>query len=156
MKKCIQFCLAAMVLVAFAACSGKNEVDPRDAFVGVYAYTATGNVDLYIGTLHWNVPLNDKGTFTVSKADDANQVVIEGYNESINATVSGNQLVLESNTVKTMYGDIELTLTFLYDKATLADNQLTWETDVQGIGRYSGYTATGEGHVSVVGVKQQN
>ena len=81
MKKFIQFCLAALVLVAFAACEKKQEVDPRDAFVGAYTYDAKGSVDFDFGITRYSVPLNNQGTFTISKSGDGNKVVIEGWND---------------------------------------------------------------------------
>ena len=142
------------MLVGFAACNGPSETDPRDVFVGAYAYEATGNIEFDLAPLHWDIPLNEQGILTISKVGDKDKVVIKGYNDSIEASVSGNQLILENNTYNTNYGDIELQLTFLYGKATLTDRQLTWETDVKGIGRYSSYSAVGEGHVSMVANKQ--
>jgi hypothetical protein len=154
MKKIIQFCLAAVVLVAFAACEHQQEVDPRDAFVGTYSYDAKGSVNFDFGITTYSVPLNKQGTFTISKVGDGNKVVIEGWNDPINATVSGNQLTLESNTYDTMYGEIALQLSFSYGTAILVDNRLSWNTDVSGEGRYGSYTAIGTGTVSMNATKQ--
>lgn len=145
---------AAMAVVMLAACGGKNEVDQRDAFVGAYAYTATGSVDFQAGFYQVNLPLNETGTFTIRKEGDGDKVVIEGYNDPINAVVSGNQLILESNTLHSSSGAIEFDLIFTYGKATLIDNQLTWNTDVSGTAQYSSITATGGGTVSMVAIKQ--
>ena len=145
---------AAMAVVMLAACGGTNEVDQRDAFVGAYAYTATGSVDFQAGFLQVNLPLNESGTFTIRKEGDGDKVVIEGYNNPINATVSGNQLILESNTWQSTSGGIEFDLTFTYDNATLSENQLTWDSDVYGTAKYSSITADGNGDLSVVAIKQ--
>lgn len=145
---------AAMAVVMLAACGGTNEVDQRDAFVGAYAYTATGSVDFQAGGLQMTLPLNKTGNLTISKVGDGNKVVIEGYNNPINATVSGNQLILESNTWQSTSGGIEFDLTFTYGKATLSENQLTWDSDVYGTAKYSSITADGNGTVSVVAIKQ--
>lgn len=154
MKKFIQFCLTAVVLVAFAACTSKQEVDPRDAFIGAYTYEAKGSVDFNFGITNYSVPLNNQGTFTISKSGDGNKVVIEGWNDPINATVSGNQLTLESNEYETTYGEIALQLSFSYGKATLADNKLTWETEVNGSAQYSSFAANGTGIVSMAATKK--
>ena len=77
-----------------------------------------------------------------------------GYNDTINATVSGNQLMLESNVVYTESSGVEIQLTFDYDKATLTENQLKWDSSVKAYATYSGYAAHGEGNVSVVATKQ--
>ena len=149
-----KFVIAAVAVFALAACGGTNEVDQRDAFVGAYAYTATGSVDFQAGFYQVNLPLNETGTFTIRKEGDGDKVVIEGYNDPINAVVSGNQLSLESNTLHSASGAIEFDLTFTYGKATLIDNQLTWNTDVTGTAKYSSITATGGGTVSMVAIKQ--
>lgn len=154
MKKVFIYAILGLVLAAFAACGGDKEVDARDIFVGVYSYEATGNADFYYGPLHWNIPLNEQGTFTISKVGDEDKVVINGYHDPINATVSGNQLILESSEYDTMYGEIEFHLVLNHNKATLADNQLTWNTDVDGIGQYNGLSTTGTGSVSMVATKQ--
>lgn len=150
----LKCCLAVLVLATFVACGGPTEVDPRDAFIGAYSYEATGNADFYYGPLHWDIPLNEQGTFTISKVGDQDKVVIKGYYDPINATVSGNQLVLESLEYDTMYGDIEFHLVLNHNKATLADNKLTWSTEVDGIGQYNGLSTTGTGSVSMVATKQ--
>ena len=81
-------------------------------------------------------------------------MLIEGWNNPINATIAGNQLILESNEYTTNYGDIALQLSFTYHKATLVENKLTWDTDVRGEGRYSSFSATGAGTISVVATKE--
>ena len=152
MKKFIQFCLVAVVAIVFASCNG-NGVDQRDNFVGVYSYTATGSVAFNLGITNYTVPLDEQGTFTISKEGDGNKVVIKGWNDPINATVSGNQLILESNEYDTTYGGIALQLSFSHGKATLAGNQLTWVSEVNGKAQYSGYAATGTGTVNMVATK---
>ena len=68
-------------LCTFAACEKKQEVDPRDAFIGAYTYDAKGSVDFDFGITRYSVPLNNQGTFTISKSGDGNKVVIEGWND---------------------------------------------------------------------------
>lgn len=153
MKKLIQFCFVAALFVTFAACENDPNVDPRNAFVGAYSYEASGNVIINAGPLHYDIPLNEQGTFTISKKGVKDSVVIEGYNSPINATVSGTQLILESTEYDTMYGDISLHLSLSHGKAKLSNNQLSWESNVNAIGRYSGFSAAGEGTVAVAATK---
>lgn len=147
------YCMILAVLFALTACEGNKEVDPRDIFVGTYSYEATGSVEFKASPLHWNIPLDETGTFTITKEGNQDKVVITGWNDPINATVSGTQLILESNTYSTTYGDIALTFSFTYEKATLVDNSLTWKTDVSGVGQYSGFSIPGTGSVSMVATK---
>lgn len=153
MKKITYLCLFA-VLFAFSSCGSSSEVDVRDAFVGVYDYAATGSLNFDFGITKYNVPLDEEGTFTISKEGEGNKVVIEGWNDPIHATISGDQLILESNNYETSYGEIALQLSFSYGKATLADNRLTWNTDVSGEARYGSFAATGSGTVVMVAAKK--
>ena len=156
MKK-INFFIGAMtLLMAFVACDpvGPTSVDERDKFVGTYAYEATGKVDFAVGSYQINVPLDETGTFTIAKVGNKDSVVIEGYHEPIGATISGDQLKLAATTYDTTYGSIALKLSFTEGTATLDGNKLSWNTDVNGIGQYSGIAAKGTGTVSVVATKQ--
>lgn len=145
---------AAVSVFALAACGGSTEVDPRDQFVGGYTYGSTGKAEIVVGPLKYNIPLDETGTFTISKVGNQDKVMLVGYNDTINATVSGNQLILESNVVYTKVSGIDVQLTFNYDKATLVENQLSWNSDVKAYATYSGYAVTGTGSVSVVATKQ--
>lgn len=144
----------AAISLVLSSCGGQNNPDPRDAFVGTYSYEASGNIDFDFSITTYHIPLNDKGKITISKVGDENKVLIEGWNNPINATIAGNQLILESNEYTTNYGDIALQLSFTYHKATLVENKLTWDTDVRGEGRYSSFSAIGAGTISVVATKE--
>ena len=152
-------CLAAIVMLGFASCGEPQteeptKVDVRDKFVGTYAYEATGTVQVSLGAVNYNIPLNETGTFSISKVGDQDKVVLVGYNDTIQAKVSGDQLILESNVVNTQYNSIALQLTFSYGQATLSGKQLAWESDVTAYAVYSIFVATGTGTVSVKANKQ--
>ena len=151
--------ILALVLV-FVACSKEDKeevaapVDPRDAFVGAYDYTATGNVDIYAaGAKIWTLPLDDSGTFTISKYGEENQVVIVGYNDSIRAVVNGDQLALESNTIRYSYGPVNIQMMLSYEDAKLVEKKLNWEADIMAMGTYESYSINGNGHVSMEATK---
>ena len=154
------FLFAALATLLFSACDQKNtpttttSSDPRDKFVGEYSYVATGNVDLYVGTSKiTSIPLNDDGTFEISKGENENDVLIAGYGTTIPAVVSGNQLILESTTSDVEYGEIKAKLTFTHGRATLEGTQMSWSTTVNAVATYSAITATGEGQVSMIADK---
>ena len=139
----------AGIVWLICAC-GNNNVDPRDAYVGAYEFEAKGQVDFYyFGTPVMNVPLDEKGTFTISKIGDKNKIAIVGYNDTIYATVSGDQLTLESTTYSFRDSGVDLELTFTYDKAHRNKNHLSWHTDVYAEARYNGINAKGEGNVEM-------
>lgn len=131
-----------------------TQTDMRDKFVGKYAYEATGTVLVDLGAVRYNIPLNETGAFSISKAGDKDQVILVGYNDTIQAKVSGDQLILESNVINTQYNSIALQLTFSYGQATLIGKQLAWESDVTAYATYSFFAATGNGTVSVIATKQ--
>lgn len=159
MIKYIRLFIAMMAVMAFASC-GQNEpetptkVDARDKFVGTYAYEATGSVAVSLGAVNYNIPLDETGTFSISKEGDQDKVALVGYNDTIQAKVSGDQLILESNVINTQYNSIALQLTFSYGQATLSGKQLAWESDVTAYAAYGIFAATGTGTVSVVATKQ--
>lgn len=153
------------MMVAFVACEKTppqvgQPTDPRDAFVGAYDYSTTGNVDIYMsGMKVWTVPLDKTGSFTISKYGEENQVVIVGAifgeRDSIRAEVTGNQLALENNSVNYSYGDATIQMMLSYEKANLVDNRLTWAADIMAMGTYSTYSVNGNGHISMAATKKQ-
>lgn len=152
------FLFAALATLLFVSCDPNNPTtttttDPRDKFVGEYSFVATGNVDVNLGVTSLSIPLNEDGTFEITKAEVENEVLITGYGATINAVVSGNQLILESTTSEMEYSGATVKLTFTHGRATLKDNQLTWSTTVTAIVTYNSLTATGDGQVSMVADK---
>ena len=153
------FLLATLVTLLFVACDQKNTptttttADSRDKFVGEYSYVATGNVSINLGFSTLDIPLNDEGTFEITKGESENEVLISGYGTSIPAVVSGNQLILESTTNNMEYEGAEVILTFTHGRATLEGTQLTWSTTVTALVTYSTLNATGNGQISMVADK---
>lgn len=150
------FLFAALATLLFAACDQNTPtttttpVDPRDKFVGEYSFVATSNVVINLGITTQNIPLNESGTFEITKAEAENEVLITGYGATINAAVSGNQLILESTSSDVEYGGFTVKMVFAHGRATLTDNQLTWTSTVT----YESLNATGEGQISMVANKK--
>lgn len=152
--KIFQLILAAMMIVTFAACN-QNEVNPRDSFLGTYTYEANGAIDIYANAIKiMSVPLNQTGNFTVIPEGKGDRVAIVGYNDTIHASVSSNTLILQSNEYKTTQNNTELQLHFSNGKATMANNVLTWQSEVTGVGKYNNISASCNGTVSVTAAKQ--
>ena len=134
-----------MAVIVTLICACTEKVDQRDAYVGVYDFEATGNLDFYyMGVSVMSMPLDEKGTFSISKIGDKNKIAIVGYNDTIYATVSGNQLTLETTTYSFHDGGVDMEVTFTYDKAKLDKNRLTWHTDVYAVANYNGMNAKGD------------
>ena len=112
-------------------------------------------MDIYTGGVKTlSIPLNDNGTFSISKYGDENKVVIVGYNDSIRAVVNGDQLALESNTITYSYGQFNLQMMLSYENAKLVDKKLNWESDIMAMGTYESYSINGNGHVSMEATKK--
>ena len=160
-NKWLRYSWILIGLVAVLAACDKSkeqakEIDARDAFVGTYAYEATGEVNLYAaGTKLYTFPLNDDGEFSIAKTTTDGQVVITGYNDSTYAFVSGNQLILESNSMEYTYGDLYVKMVLSYDKAMLEGKHLTWKTDIMALGTYGSYAINGDGHIDVTAEKKK-
>jgi len=155
MRRLVKFFFTLVAMFCLISCEG-NRVDPRDAFVGEYSFAASGSVDLYMGaTKLYTVPLDETGTFTITKAEEDGEVLIIGYNDTIHASVSGKHLLFESTTTNYEYEGVKLQMTFVYGKATLEENQLHWNTDVQATGSYGAFSASGTGQIAVVATKRE-
>ena len=156
--------LIAIVMVLMACSPSKQEPtvpeDARDAFVGIYDYTSTGNIEFkMLGMTPMSIPLNKEGSFTIAKEAGDNKVAIVGAilgeKDSIHAIVSGNQLVLEQSSTSYSEDDMSIKMMLSYDKATLTGKELVWEADILGVASYSGLSVDCTGHISVIAVKQE-
>ena len=140
MKKVLFYLSAVCVLLSFQGCpiTSTEPVDPRDAFVGVYSYQSEGALEADLGITTFKLPLDGTGEFTISTVDEGDKVQIIGYNDTINASVSGNNLILESNIITETIQGYSMELQFANTTATLADNVLNWQTDLEAIVSVSG------------------
>ncbi len=156
MKRLAQLTLFFITLVALVSCGKQNQPvsDPRDAFIGEYDFQATGNLDLHIGSaVAYSIPLNENGSFTIAPAEEPGEVLIIGYNDTIHATVANQYLLFESTTTNMEYSGVSLQLTFIYGKAKLENNTLTWHTDVLGTASYNAIALTGTGQIDVIATR---
>ena len=159
MRRLVKLFFALIAMLSLISCEQKKDevaapADSRDAFVGKYSFTATGSLDLYMGQEKlFTLPLDETGEFDITKAQEEGEVLITGYNDTIRANVSGKNLLFESTTTDWEFGEIKLRLTFIYGKATLEDNRLHWNTDVQANGSYGVLSASGTGQIDMVATK---
>jgi hypothetical protein len=66
-------------------------------------------------------------------------VQLIGVNDTINASVSGQNLILDINTIATTVKGYNMQLQFANNTATLTDNILiNWQTDLEAIVSVSG------------------
>ena len=125
------------LLVACGLFQGCITVDPpedlRDAFVGVYSYQSEGSLEVDLGITTFTLPLDGTGEFTITKVGEGDQVQLIGVNDTINASVSGQNLILDVNTIATTIQGYSMQLQFANNTATLTDNILNWQTDLEAI-----------------------
>ena len=140
MKKVLFYLSVACVLLSFQGCptTPPEPVDPRDAFVGVYSYQSEGALEADLGITTFKLPLDGTGEFTISTVGEGDKVQIIGFNDTINASVSGKNLILESNTIAANVKGYNMQLQFANTTATLTDNILNWQTDLEAIVSVSG------------------
>ena len=148
MKKVLFYLLVACVL--FQGCI---TVDPpedlRDAFVGVYSYQSEGSLEADLGITTFKLPLDGTGEFTITKVGKGNQVQLIGVNDTINASVSGQNLILETNTITETIQGYSMELQFANNTAILTDNILNWQTDLEAIVSVAGVSMRVGGQLTV-------
>ena len=155
----INLCLSVGMLIAFVSCDNKpeQEIDMRDKYVGTYSYSTKGSVDVLYGAIKiLTVSLDEEGELKISKVGDKDQVIVTGYKDTIQATVSGDKLMLEPFVIDMKNETYSAQVTFGDVQATLNDNVLTWNTEVDVELKYGSYTASGSGPLSMTATKKNN
>ena len=148
MKKVLFYLLVACGL--FQGCITVDPPeDPRDAFVGVYSYQSEGALEANLGITTFKLPLDGMGEFTITKIGEGDQVQLIGVNDTINASVSGQNLILDINTIDTTVKGYNMQLQFANATATLTDNILNWQTDLEAIVSVAGVSVRVGGQLTM-------
>ncbi|MEE0950904.1 MAG: hypothetical protein U0L62_01675 [Paludibacteraceae bacterium] len=148
MKKILFYLLVACGL--FQGCITVDPPeDPRDAFVGVYSYQSEGALEADLGITTFKLPLDGTGEFTITKVGEGDQVQLIGVNDTINASVSGQNLILDINTIDTTVKGYNMQLQFANTTATLTDNILNWQTDLEAIVSVAGMSVRVGGQLTM-------
>ena len=156
-KNLAKVCAILMTVLTFAACEGSKQepTDPRNAFVGNYSFVTTGNIDLYAGSKKIvTVPLDKKGDMSITLGEVSNTVWIISSGDSALAYVSDNQLFMDPSVDEMTFGELVMHLSFTYGKATLNNETLTWNSEVEITASYKDLTLTGSGQVEIVATKK--
>ena len=152
MKKVLFYLLVACGL--FQGCITVDPpVDPRDAFVGVYSYQSEGALEADLGITTFTLPLDGTGEFTITKVGEGDQVQLIGVNDTIYASVSGQNLILDINTITTTIQGYSMQLQFANNTATLTDNILNWQTDLEAIVSVAGVSMRVGGQLTINATK---
>lgn len=150
-------CAVLMTILLLTACdrSKQPEIDPREAFVGNYSFTSTGSVDIYLGELKMaSYPMNEQGEMSIALAQKPDEVMVIVEKDTSLAHVADNYLLIEPSTAVEKFGEVEMTFSFNYGKATINNRVLTFPTDVSISAVYQNKTVSGSGQVEVVAVKK--
>ena len=152
MKKVLFYLLVACVL--FQGCITVDPpTDLRDAFVGVYSYQSEGSLEVDLGITTFTLPLDGIGEFTITKVGEGDQVQLIGVNDTINASVSGQNLILDINTIATTIQGYSMELQFANNTAILTDNILNWQTDLEAIVSVAGVSMRVGGQLTINATK---
>ena len=145
------------LLVACGLFQGCITVDPpkdlRDAFVGVYSYQSEGALEADLGITTFTLPLDGTGEFTITKVGEGDQVQLIGVNDTIYASVSGQNLILDINTIATTIQGYSMELQFANNTAILTDNILNWQTDLEAIVSVAGVSMRVGGQLTINATK---
>ena len=145
------------LLVACGLFQGCITVDPpedlRDAFVGVYSYQSEGSIEADLGITTFTLPLDGTGEFTITKVGEGDQVQLIGVNDTIYASVSGQNLILDINTIATTIQGYSMELQFANNTAILTDNILNWQTDLEAIVSVAGVSMRVGGQLTINATK---
>ena len=145
------------LLVACGLFQGCITVDPpedlRDAFVGVYSYQSEGSLEVDLGITTFTLPLDGTGEFTITKVGEGDQVQLIGVNDTIYASVSGQNLILDINTIATTIQGYSMELQFANNTAILTDNILNWQTDLEAIVSVAGVSMRVGGQLTINATK---
>ena len=150
-------CAVLMTILLLTACdrSKQPEIDPREAFVGNYSYTSTGSVDLYLGEQKMDsYPINEQGEMSITLAQKPDEVMVIVEKDTSLAHVADNYLLLEPSTEVEKYGEVEMTFSFTYGKATINNRVLTFPTNISISAVYQDKTVSGSGQMEIVAVKK--
>ena len=150
-------CAVLMTILLLTACdrSKQPEIDPREAFVGNYSFTSTGSVDLYLGELKMaSYPMNEQGEMSIALAQKPDEVMVIVEKDTSLAHVADNYLLIEPSTAVEKFGEVEMTFSFTYGKATISNRVLTFPTNVSISAAYQDKTVSGSGQVEIVAVKK--
>lgn len=100
MKK---YLLLFLLPLFFLSCE-KEEIDPRDQYVGEWSVNVVGSITMhYNGSVLSTIPADDSGELTIKKSGE-NDLDIDGEI----ATLSGNKLIFEPNSFTQSQGQTTL------------------------------------------------
>ena len=158
MKRTFIYFAWLLPVVMLIACSEQNGVDQRDKLVGAYTFTSSGSLDFAFMGESMSIPLDGEGNFSIAKAGKKNKVIFAVFNDSIYATLSGNEIQLDNDSYTMSMEGMSLEVKIANDKITIDGEQLKWTTDLTATVKYEGLGISGSGDVSMTGnkIEQEN
>ena len=149
--------IAAMMslVLVMSSCENNSQKNPGDSFVGKYNYVSSGQVDLYAGALKFSsLPMDNEGELSIVPADEPNTVHVIVENDTTIGHISGEYLFMDPIEATQTFGELEMTLSFTYTKATLRNDSLTFKTNVDVKAIFKDYDLSGKGEVDVIAMRQ--
>ena len=129
------FCLC-LGIGALTSCTTKEEVDPRDVFVGIYSLNVTSDVKTTNGnkTVEYPMDAYNKSFIITLNQENKSKVNYSGYYGEGTATISGSTLQFDEPKISVSnYSDgVYLQIDFENMPISRKNNLLEWQTVVAG------------------------
>ena len=135
-----KFTICALLMfgtLVFTNCSSsKEEIDPRDAFVGSYSLNVTSDVSMSNGskTVEYPMDASNKSFVITINQTDKTKVNYSGYYGEGTATISGTSLQFDEPRISmSNYSDgVYIQIDFENMPIKKNNNRLEWQTLVAG------------------------
>ena len=127
--KFLKFLMLGLLFVSLSGLTGckKNDIDPRDQYVGTWQYKEIGSLTLYYaGESIGTVPIDETGTANVSKSGE-NGLMIDGKL----FTVNDNKLSSDPESVTETDNGVNIVGTATYS-GQLGSNIITINSSITG------------------------
>ncbi len=118
--------LLFVFLTGLTSCK-KNDVDPRDQYVGTWQYKEIGSLTLYYaGESIGTVPIDEKGMSNIIESGESNLII-----DSKSFTVNGNKLSSEPESVTETDNGVNIVGTAIYS-GQLGESIITINSSITG------------------------
>jgi len=141
--KFLKYLMIGVIFVNLISLNGcmKEDIDPRDQYVGTWQYKEIGNITFYYaGESIGTSPIDDKGTASISKSGE-NGLMIDGKL----FTVNGNRLSSDTENITETDNGNNIVGTVTYS-GQLGSSIITMNSSITGTwSNYSGVTGNFSG-----------
>ena len=150
--------LCGLLLAAIVLCScerGTQNQNTRDAFIGEYSFTSTGQISLYKpdSTEAFSIPVKENGELSIVAGTKENEVLIIADKDTTYALISDYDMFMQPDTTVETMGSVEMTMFSRYSKATLENNRMAWMSYADVSASFKSHSLFGKAEVEIVATK---